>query len=271
MDVLNLIDSELRNMHLSDFERVRYIYLRTCELFYFDMRYHFNKYISKRVLSKITRKEIDLTNVDDFRVICHTYSEYVLKKLINEFTNIDVIIHSGGHSFLTINDKNGCSWDLDATLGDLSRVKIGIKPNGFTCIESWSYNYYDYLAEIDETLGYKYKEKKDYLQSLDLGSFNDLINGINNLIKESELNNFADVLFFFKWLLNGCFCIYSDCTGMDNDYNFYNFILDEANKDLFCLSKDVDKYGISKISFDEGLQLSKKLHMNSRSIFNKNR
>ena len=88
MDVLNLIDSELRNMHLSDFERVRYIYLRTCELFYFDMRYYFNKYISKRVLSKITKKEIDLTNVDDFRVICHTYSEYVLKKLINEFTNI---------------------------------------------------------------------------------------------------------------------------------------------------------------------------------------
>ena len=148
MDVLNLIDSELRNMHLSDFERVRYIYLRTCELFYFDMRYHFNKYISKRLLSKITKKEIDLTNVDDFRVICHTYSEYVLKKLINEFTNIDVIIHSGGHSFLTINDKNGCSWDLDATLGDLSRVKIGIKPNGFTCIESWSYNYYDYALYL---------------------------------------------------------------------------------------------------------------------------
>ena len=75
----------------------------------------------------------------------------------------------------------------------------------------------------------------------------------------------------YYFLLNGCFCIYSDCTGMDNDYNFYNFIFDEANKDLFCLSKDVDKYCISKISFDEGLQLSKELHMNSRSIFNKNR
>ena len=92
-----------------------------------------------------------------------------------------------------------------------------------------------------------------------------------DVTRNSKLNNFADVLFFFKWLLNGCFCIYSDCTGMDNDYNFYNFISDEANKDLFCLSKDVDKYGISKISFDEGLQLSKELHMNSRSIFNKNK
>lgn len=30
-------------------------------------------------------------------------------------------------------------------------------------------------------------------------------------------------------------------------------------------------HGISKISFDEGLQLFKKLYINSRSIFNKNR
>ena len=266
MNLLDLFEDELKNRHLDDFETIRYLYLRTCELFYFDMRYHFSNYISKRMLSKIIKKEIDLTNVDDYRVICHTYSKYVLKRLINEFTNTDVIVHSGGHSFLTINDKNGCSWDLDATLGDLSRVKIGTKTTGFKCIWRDKDNYV-----IDETLGYKYKEKKDYIQSLDLSSFNDLINGINNLIKDSKINNFADVLFFVKWLLNGCFCIYSDCTGMDNDYNFYNFILDEANKDLFCLSKDVDKYGISKISYDEGLQLSKKLYMNSRSIFNKNR
>ena len=58
MDVLNLIDSELRDMHLNDFEKVRYIYLRTCELFYFDMRYHFNEYISKRTLFKITKKNL---------------------------------------------------------------------------------------------------------------------------------------------------------------------------------------------------------------------
>ena len=77
MDVLNLIDSELKGMHLNDFEKVRYIYLRTCELFYFDVRYHFKEYISKRKLSKIINREIDLEDVNDFRVICHTYSEYI--------------------------------------------------------------------------------------------------------------------------------------------------------------------------------------------------
>lgn len=84
-----------------------------------------------------------------------------------------------------------------------------------------------------------------------------------------KLDNFTDVLFFVKWLLNGCFCLFSDCTGRDNNYNFYNFIYNDANKDLFCLSKGNDKYNISKISFDEGLQLSKKLHMNSKNFFNK--
>ena len=269
MDVLSLIDRELRDKHLNDFEKVRYIYLRTCELFYFDTRYHFKEYISKRKISKIVNKKIDLEGVDDFRIICHTYSEHVLKKLINEFTNMDVKLRPGGHSYLVLKDNEGRTWNLDATLGDLSRVKIGTKTTGFNCIWRVKDNYVD---DIDKELGYNFKERNDFFRKIDYSSFEIFIESINNLINDNnKLNDFSDSLFFFIFLLNGCFCIYSDCTGMDNDYNFYNFILDEANKDLFCLSKDVDKYGISKISFDEGLQLSKKLHMNSRSIFNKNR
>ena len=104
-----------------------------------------------------------------------------------------------------------------------------------------------------------------------MSSFYSLINSINNLINDSKLNYFTDVLFFVKWLLNGCFYIFSDCAGMDNNYNFYNFIYDESNKDLFYLSKEIDKYSIKEISFDDGLQLSKKLHMNSRNFFNNKR
>ena len=157
---------------------------------------------------------------------------------------------------------------MDATLGDLSRIKVGLKSTWFICRESWNFNYQDILDDVDDIIGYKYKEKKDYIQFLDLSSFDNLINSINNLINDSKLNYFTDVLFFVKWLLNGCFCMFSDCTGMDNNYNFYNFIYDESNNDLYCLSKGTDKYGIKEISFDAGLQLSKKLHMNSRNFFN---
>ena len=271
MNLLDKLDNELKNKHYNDFEKIRYIYLRTCELFYFDARYYYVERFNKKLYNKIINKKINITNVDDFSVICHSYSKYVLLKLINELTTANVLLHTGAHSFVKYKDDSGSIWNLDATLGDLSRVKVGIKPNGFTCLESWNFNYQDDLDEVDESLGYKYKEKKDFIQSLDLSSFDTLINGINNLIKENKLNNFTDVLFFVKWLLNGCFCLFSDCTGMDNNYNFYNFIYDEANKDLFCLSKGIDKYGISEISFDDGLQLSKKLHMNKRNFFNNNK
>jgi len=271
MNLLDFIDSELKNMHLNNFEKVRYIYLRTCELFYYDARYYYVEQFNKKLYKQIVNKEVDITSVDDFSVICHSYSKYVLLKLIKELTTANVLLQSGSHSLVEYKDDSGSIWILDATLGDLSRVKVRLKSTGFICRESWNFNYQHILDEVDETLGYKYKEKKDFIKLLNLNSFTDLINSINNLINNSKLDNFTDVLFFVKWLLNGCFCIFSDCTGMDNNYNFYNFIYDEANKNLFCLSKGTDKYGISEISFDEGLMLSKKLHINSRNFFNNNR
>lgn len=264
MNVLDLINSELKDRHLSDFEKVRYIYLRTCELFCFDARYYFKEYIRRRKISKITNREIDLKDVDDFRIICHTYSEHVLEKIINEFTNMDAKLMSGGHSYVILKDNDGRTWNLDATLEDLSRVKIGTKTTGFICVSD---KYH--LDDIDKYLGYELKDRSFFLYNIDISSFDKVVEDINMFISKNEkLNNFSDVSFFVRWLLNGFFCLFGDCTGMDNKYNFYRFICNETNKDLFCLSKDIDKFEISKISFDEGIQLSKKLHMNNKNFFN---
>ena len=266
MNLLDKLDNELKSMHYNDFEKVRYIYLRTCELFYFDSKYYYVENFNRKLFNKIINKKIDVSNVDDFSVICHSYSKFVLLKLINELTTVNASLHSGAHSYVEYKDNSGYTWDLDATLGDLSRIKVDIKSNGFTCRELW--NYQDVLDEVDKYIGYKYKEKTDFIQSLDLSSFNNLVNSINRLIEESELNNFTDVSFFVKLLLNWCLCVFSNCMGMDDNYNFYSFIYDEFNNDLFCLSKENDKYEINKISYEEGLQLSKKLYMNSRNFFN---
>ena len=261
MDVLNLIDSELKGMHLNDFEKVRYIYLRTCELFYFDVRYHFKEYISKRKLSKIINREIDLEDVNDFRVICHTYSEYVLKKIINEFTNMDVKLKSGGHSYLTIKDKNGYSWNLDATLGDLSRVKIGTKTTGFNCVTD---RYY--LDDIDKYLGYEFKDKAYFISNIDTSSFDNIVKGINIFISDNEkLNDFSDVSFFVKWLILDM--IYNYNTSMDKKYNFYSFFLNYYDE-LYYLSCD-DFFNIKKISKDDGRKLIKRLHTLDTSFVNK--
>ena len=160
MNLLNLLEDEIKDKHLNNFEKVRYIYLRTCELFYFDARYYYVEQFNKNLYKQIINKKIDITNVDDFLVICHSYSKYVLLKLINELTTANVSLQSGLHSFVEYKDDSGSVWNLDATLGDLSRIKVGIKPNGFTCRESWNFNYQDVIDEIDEIIGYKYKEKK---------------------------------------------------------------------------------------------------------------
>ena len=268
MNLLNILDNELKNKHYNNFEKVRYIYLRTCELFSFDARYYFVESFNKKLFNNIIDKKIDITNVDDFLVICHSYSKYVLLRLVNELTTANVSLHSGPHSFVEYKDDDDLLWRLDATYGDLSRAKIGIKTTGFSCLESWNFTYQDDLDMIDESFGYKYKDREDFLKLLDLNSFNSFINGIDGLIKDNELKYFTDVLFFVKWLINGVFCVFSSSTGMDDNYNFGTFIYDETNKDLFYLSKEDDNYGIKKIPFEEGLQLSKRMSMNNKSIFN---
>ena len=268
MNLLKQLDNELNNRHYNNFEKIRYIYLKTCKLFYFDSRYYYIESFDKKLFNKIINKKIDITNVDDFGVICHSYSKYVLYRLINELTNANVILQTGSHSYLKYKDDSGSNWILDATLGDLSRIKVGIRSNGFTCSESWFADYQKFLDEVDDSIGYEYKERKDFIKYLNQNSFKELIKSVNDLVNDSELNNFTDVLFFVKWLLHGSFYTFSDCTGMDKNCNFYNFIYDEFNNDLFCLSKVNNKYGINNISFDEGLQLSKKLSMNSKSFFN---
>lgn len=161
MNLLDLIGSELKNVHLNDFEKVRYIYLRTCQLFYFDARYYYVEQFDKKLYKQIVNKKVDITKVDDFSVICHSYSKYVLLKLINELTTANVSLQSGSHSLVEYIDDSGSTWNLDATLGDLSRIKVGIKSTGFICRELWNFNYQDILDDVDELIGYKYKEKKN--------------------------------------------------------------------------------------------------------------
>ena len=131
MNLLNILDNELKNKHYNNFEKVRYIYLRTCELFSFDARYYFVEIFNKKLFNNIIDKKIDITNVDDFLVICHSYSKYVLLRLVNELTTANVSLHSGPHSFVEYKDDDDLiKWIREKVLTiDIDKV-VSIKVSG---------------------------------------------------------------------------------------------------------------------------------------------
>ena len=64
MDVIGTIDSELKTKNYNEFQKLRYIYIRGCQLFYFDSRWTFaKKFDDTELLKAIADRKIDLTNV----------------------------------------------------------------------------------------------------------------------------------------------------------------------------------------------------------------
>lgn len=263
MNVLELLDNELKDKHFNDFEKVRYIYLRTCQFFYFDGRYHFAKNTDIELLKEICNKKLDVTNINDFSVTCHSYSEYILFTLIRELTGANVSLKKGSHSFVVYEEKPGITWNMDATYGDLSRVKIDIRTKGFVNSSIW---YKKRLEEVDKVLGYNHKSKNDFLKYLDLNTFECLMNSINSLLEKQNFVDFTDALFFVKWILLGTIYPFSDTCGMDQNYRFYNFFFDQDWEKLFCLSNGQNGFMLDKISRDDCVQLTKKLHILDDSV-----
>ena len=104
MDVLQLLDNELKNK--SDWsleEKARYLYIRSCELFSYDLRYKWNSfrkiYGEDKIEKQIVNRKIDLRNVEDFRVLCTSYSRYVFYKLLEELLGLKVKICGFGHEY----------------------------------------------------------------------------------------------------------------------------------------------------------------------------
>lgn len=269
MNLLDKLYSELNNKHLNDFEKVRYLYLRTCELFSFDSRYSFtNLFSDQKLYLEIVNRKIDLTNVEDFLVVCHSYSREVLFKLIRELTSASVQLNGDKqHSFVVYEEKPGVVWDLDATFGDFPRAKIGVQTNGFYCSMS---SYKERIDETDHLLGYVYKTKSDYLKLIDLSSNENMFKSISLLLANSKCKKeFSDAIYFIRWLLLGVNYQFSDSTYMNEDYDFHH-ILDSSDNEYFCcLSKINDNYEFEQISKNECLRLTRSFKSSADGIIAK--
>lgn len=256
MNLIGQLDSELRGIKLDDFEKARYIYLRCCEIFSFDARWFYTDlFDDEKLHKKILNKKFNLEDIDSNLVICHSFTKYILKPLIEELTKLDCdLIRNSTHSYAKIN-YYGQDWKLDATMGDLARVKLGLPTKGFT---SGLVDYDLELDDIDMNMGYCDKNQ-EYYERLAIGnSFTDSIENIGRILRDSSARyHYSDAIFLYDMLDS----IYSEdtYTYLDKDYNFHRLIDVCDEYSFFDLSKRDGEYSIRKIRYDDYKQLTKSL------------
>lgn len=223
MNLLELLDQEIRNKNWSLEEKCRYLYLRCCELFSYDERYFFYNLLEdgmKRI-KETKNRTINLEDVNDNRVICTSHSREILKGVLEELLNRKCTIKGSGHLSVNFNDGSQ-EINADATnRSDFTRVKMNLKTYGYNPTTP----YYDFnleLKERDRKIGYINKNYPDYLfetrskilyssflqQSSSKNISNDSddfilyqLETVKNLFEEYNFSNFSDNEFSISYLI----------------------------------------------------------------------
>lgn len=259
MNLLETIDDELRFRHLSDFEKARYIYLRCCELFSFDIRWCYADITHDYKLKEsIINKRIDIENVDSDLVICHNFNHCILERLIHEFTTLDCNSECvDDHSYLTMK-HNEKTWKLDATTSscDMARVKLSLPTVDFSGPSE-----YDNLIlnEIDLNLGYSTLDTDYYYSLASDNSITDCIENVGYIIRDSKAKyHYSDVVFlYFLFLSQYCDKSY---TCFDKDYNSHKLMEVASEYSFFDICKDAGEYKLKRITANEYKKLTKSLY-----------
>lgn len=188
-DILIKILDELPD-NLSDLEKARFLYLKTCELFTFSTQFQNTDAFS---FSKLYNKKVDIANLKTTEVNCRMWAQ-IYSQLLDR-VNIKNKIIDYGHQYVMFYIDNK-EWVADATYGnytDFSRVKNNDRTIGF------GYNLYQgkenkhiiidqkyisLLDDIDKKLGY------NNYQMLELIEFRNMLTNIkDNLYDISKLSN----------------------------------------------------------------------------------
>lgn len=223
MNVLAVLDKELKNKNLTLEEKVRYIYLRSCQLFTYDDRYDLCEREVYKIekLEEIKDKFIDLENMIDNRIICTTYARQVLPTLIKELLNIECISNGTAHIYNYINIDNRTILADPTISSDLSRVKMGLSTYGYKPIDR-DHNFDNKLEQIDKKIGYienEYEnnclEKRisclyeEFIKETDSKKIDDFIiykiYAIKELFEKYQLNSFSDSEYCISYLINKFF------------------------------------------------------------------
>ncbi len=134
MNVLDILAKELSaRSHFSLDDKKRYIYLRMCQIFVYDTRYHYLDFLyspeREKLKAEILDKRINLENVDDFNVCCSSFS-YAYKDALKKLLNVDSEVMGNGHRWVEL-ESDGEIIKADGTMGDLTRAKFELETKGY--------------------------------------------------------------------------------------------------------------------------------------------
>lgn len=165
MNVLELLDNELKNKRWTLEQKARFLYLRSCKLFSFDPRYKFCGTIlnGQKLENELRRYTFDLENVENFEVICTSHINNVYPRLLKELLGIEADERGSGHKWAEFYDGTR-TIKADPTCSDLTNVKTGLSTRGYHPLTK-EYMYNSHLFEIDKKINYVKEEyQNEYIK-----------------------------------------------------------------------------------------------------------
>ena len=248
MNLIEQLSKELEILHLNEFEKVIYIYLRCCEIFSFDSRWYYADVYDEeeKLREKLLTRTFNVENIDSKEeVLCKSFSIHILKPLIEYFTNLPCEIGTQGTHVYVVVEYKGVKWKLDATLCDLQRVKLEIPTTGFT---SGRPRDAMVISEIDSDLGYCQKTMEEYRSLIHGENNTECVKEIAEILENSKAKyHYSDAVYLYDDVLGGRNYSENNKTYLDRYYNFHKLVDVQGEYSYFELAKHGDEFSIKKI------------------------
>lgn len=286
MNVLALLENELKGKNWTIDEKMRYLYLRSCELFSYDPRFFLCNALpnGKEIQKEIREKKIDLEHVDSRWVICSSYANYVYSTLLKELLNKDSIVTGIGHEYVVLEDSNKRKIVADATHGyDFTRVKMGLTTYGYYPLRHITREFGQEIEQMDKKIGYlkeEYNDNKIKREANKLICKKDIYSPKELLLKRlqeverlyhsyqniEEFSDLENCLFYLQKhiLLEDYEKITEIPLFQVTDNNSWHFMkifsvkIENSNKD-YALAKEDDVYSYKEISQEQVKYFQKKM------------
>lgn len=256
MNVIGEINQELNQLHLTEREKLRYVYKRICDIFSFDHRWFYtDTFHDYKLAHYIEHRKIDLENVTDFNVVCHSVAREVVKPLVNELTSFDATtVREKCHTYTVVKEPSGVSWTLDPITWDMPRAKLNITPLGMT---SASIKPTD-IDDMDIDIGFCFKTTDEYIRLINGKTFPDIIRNIGKVLDTTKVKyNYSDTRFFMKLYSYMVLC--DTETYLNDKYEFHR-LMNLCDEDAyFDVCKEDDCYKLKEINEEEYNHLVKTL------------